>query len=225
MKTAHKRPTQPFTLIEVLVVISIISLLIAVLLPALASARASARMVVCLSSLRQIGILNHVYADSYKDAIIGGSDHSYRRWAIELEAAGLLTKIWSIDPLTTFGCPDYISPLIDQPAWIGGLSYGHNSITINGNSVDGWGSIALKMTEVNQPGKLYLVGDYHNQSNDKIEHIRSGPLHMSDILDYTGRHGKKRQTTNVLFVDSHAQSMSPLTLWDNGSDQYFLNNP
>jgi prepilin-type N-terminal cleavage/methylation domain-containing protein len=61
------RPARGFTLIELLVVISIIALLIALLLPALQSARATARSTVCLSNLRQQGLLIHVYSTSYRD--------------------------------------------------------------------------------------------------------------------------------------------------------------
>ncbi len=56
-----------FTLIELLVVISIISLLISILLPALASARKSARNVVCLTSLRQLGVLNTSYLADFNE--------------------------------------------------------------------------------------------------------------------------------------------------------------
>ncbi|MEM1108338.1 MAG: prepilin-type N-terminal cleavage/methylation domain-containing protein [Planctomycetota bacterium] len=51
-----------FTLIELIVVISIISLLMAILLPVLGSARESARQSVCLSNIRQIGIATATYA-------------------------------------------------------------------------------------------------------------------------------------------------------------------
>jgi prepilin-type N-terminal cleavage/methylation domain-containing protein/prepilin-type processing-associated H-X9-DG protein len=52
-----------FTLVELLVVIAIIAVLIAILLPALAKARTSAASVVCLSNLRQLGLLCSVYAN------------------------------------------------------------------------------------------------------------------------------------------------------------------
>ncbi len=53
-----------FTLVELLVVISIIGLLVAILLPALGKARNSARTTICLSQMRQIGVGMHVYNNS-----------------------------------------------------------------------------------------------------------------------------------------------------------------
>jgi prepilin-type N-terminal cleavage/methylation domain-containing protein/prepilin-type processing-associated H-X9-DG protein len=60
------RQRNAFTLIELLVVISIIALLLALLLPALSNARATARAIQCQSNLRQIGILQHAYADEHR---------------------------------------------------------------------------------------------------------------------------------------------------------------
>ncbi|MFN3166816.1 MAG: type II secretion system protein [Phycisphaeraceae bacterium] len=51
-----------FTLVELLVVISIIALLIALLLPALGAMQTSARQAMCASNLGQMGVANTAYA-------------------------------------------------------------------------------------------------------------------------------------------------------------------
>ena len=55
------RPGRGFTLIEVLVVVSVIGVLVAMLLPAVRSARESARRATCANNLRQIGLAVHSY--------------------------------------------------------------------------------------------------------------------------------------------------------------------
>ncbi len=52
-----------FTLLELLVVISIMAILVALLLPALAPAKEAGRKAACLSNLRQIGIAIQTYAN------------------------------------------------------------------------------------------------------------------------------------------------------------------
>jgi prepilin-type N-terminal cleavage/methylation domain-containing protein/prepilin-type processing-associated H-X9-DG protein len=61
------RNNKGFTLVELLVVISIIALLMAVLLPALGKARDQARMIVCKSNLRSYGLAGTMYLQSNND--------------------------------------------------------------------------------------------------------------------------------------------------------------
>ena len=62
----HRKPIHAFTLVELLVVISIIALLMSILMPSLNKARKQATRIDCAVRLRQQGIALSTYAQDYK---------------------------------------------------------------------------------------------------------------------------------------------------------------
>jgi prepilin-type processing-associated H-X9-DG protein len=66
---SHSRTHSAFTLVELLVIISIIGILAALLLPVLGRARESGRATACLSNLRQLGLALQLYVQDHNNRL------------------------------------------------------------------------------------------------------------------------------------------------------------
>ncbi len=73
-KTCIVRPKRAFTLVELLVVIAIIALLMSILMPALTHTRNQAKAVLCLSNLKQWGLVFSMYTDDNEGSFMTGID-------------------------------------------------------------------------------------------------------------------------------------------------------
>ena len=138
-----------FSLVELLVVISIMTLLLGILLPALGQARESAKQTVCLSNLRQIGLATQFYLNEY-DYFPQAWQDSECRWMD-------LIKPYLSKQSEVYSCPsDRLQKAVQwDPQII--LSYGINCFNFAGDRYCFW--YGVKAANVASPENTVIFAD------------------------------------------------------------------
>jgi prepilin-type N-terminal cleavage/methylation domain-containing protein len=188
-----------FSLIEILVSISIIAVLLSVLLPSLSGAREAGRATACLSNLRELGTAWALYANDYADRAM-----PLAYWSSQDIGTGEEVFWWGTHGTTTLPVDHargFIAPYLDaelakgsvfecpaQP-WgsyrpqgpSGGITstYGYNGYYLSPSKTPGWGSSIAsrpwrRIFEIREPTSLFVFADAM---------LAGAPLRNSALLD------------------------------------------
>ncbi len=198
------KKTKAFTLIELMVVVSIIGLLMAILLPVLGSARSQANGIVCRSNLRQLVLANIGYSNENDGFCVPAASDmwngsgGYHRWHGVREAMAVDPDPAknTFDPLKgplrsyladgkVKQCPRLVHFVTDGSlnafeAGCGG--YGYNMIYIGSRLWRGGSSFeeiygqTARMSEIAKPDKTLMFADTaFNQNGNLIEYSFAEP--------------------------------------------------
>lgn len=210
-----------FSLIDLIVVIAIIGILIAMLLPALANAKARQQRIHCIGNLHQLGIaLQTVLSNNHGYPMYIGGRHEGWFYQLEVEGFGISQPAQRFVESGVWHCPT-ARWRAAAPASEWHFSYGYNaygSLTV-GNNTNSPGLhghyVPLSNTrspiaesEVTAPADMIAIGE-----SDYLTFTRN---QQYDFDKFPVRHQSK---VNVLFCDSHVESISSQILFDDTSDQ------
>jgi prepilin-type N-terminal cleavage/methylation domain-containing protein/prepilin-type processing-associated H-X9-DG protein len=203
--TKNRTIVRGFTLVELLVVISIIAILLAVLIPALQKARQQAQKIVCSSNMRQMGVALQCYFQERDYRLPVG--HSCNVSDPNQYWLKVLTKYLKQNLL--FQCPsDTAKDFVDWSKPLGSQSGKRwSSFMINALLDPHEGYDYLK--KIKKPQNCIYVCEKPSEPRwASVEHIHPdlwfGNIKTAKANIAYDRHNKK---SNYLFTDGHAETL------------------
>ena len=168
-----------FTLVELLVVISIIAILLSILMPSLQKARRQTRGIVCMNNIRQLGLTFIMYADDYDGYAMPAAGPSGLYWWGKKLSTGIEHKkgfVWpylesDLKRNSVYECPSQRFGTYqlqgkppgqpDDPKWITS-TYGYNGYYLS-PAQSGWYGIGhqpwKKIANIKHPATVLVFAD------------------------------------------------------------------
>lgn len=146
-----------FTLVELLVVISIIGLLAGLAVPAINGALKKAKSGACMANLRQIALGLITYASESSAGTFPSSAGQEATWAIEL---GKYINTTTQSKKSIFVCPGCEKPVTEGTGTDVAITYGVHSALVDSNK-----SVAIN--SVIRPSDVILAGDVCQDPGNK----------------------------------------------------------
>jgi prepilin-type N-terminal cleavage/methylation domain-containing protein len=174
-------PKRAFTLIEMLVVISIIGILAALLLPVLSRGKENARSAVCLGNLHQIGIALQLYTSDNRNRLPAMFDWSTNA-ADNTNGPPLNQVLFSYAGASgVFRCPsDNLGLFV-----LTGSSYSWNAL-LNGQDADHLRLLAMNFNQSQIP-LMFDKEDFHRAAgkNRAVNYLYADQ-HIKNLLEIQG---------------------------------------
>ncbi|MHB0945604.1 MAG: type II secretion system protein [Sedimentisphaerales bacterium] len=216
-----------FTLVELLVAISIIAALLSIIMPSLNKARQQAKSIFCLNNLNQMSIaainythsFNDYYPLAYYDKKVGAVKYSYawdfaayKDWSampvIVVVKPGILWQKITIDRVQQ--CPSYKEASNDISRPYTGYNYNTSYIGMD-ETILPYNSI--RAARIKRPSETAVFGDgqYSGGANNFMRAPFSTLQNASFSANYAGTQGYRHLgKTNVAFCDGHSVSWKDL---------------
>jgi prepilin-type N-terminal cleavage/methylation domain-containing protein/prepilin-type processing-associated H-X9-DG protein len=201
LRTPHSALRIGFTLVELLVVISIIAILAGLLLPALDRAKKAAKSINCLNNLKQSATAMTMYAQDYKGLMqiywYTGTEY---RWSQRLYDDGYMAS------KNTFVCPSAEPTIFTSYLYTYGgiMSIPTKDKIAIGSGSDNPRGTFLRLADVKNPSDFIVLGD-NGYSNPTKANLFKQYASMYFDGDWS-IHLRHENLANLAFADGHAQA-------------------
>jgi prepilin-type N-terminal cleavage/methylation domain-containing protein/prepilin-type processing-associated H-X9-DG protein len=216
-----------FTLVELLVVISLIAVLAGLILPGLAQGRRSADAARCRSNLHQLGVAAHLYVDdSDGRAFVERGSRTNGGWTYwfgwlgdgaegQREFDPTRGALWPYlrgRGVETCAALDRTSRRFKSKARGAAFGYGYNLL------VGTRGASGIRMADVRDPARLALFADCAQVNDFQAPASADNPL-LEEFYYFDNRwptvHLRHRRLAQVSFADGHIGGETTATnTWD-----------